>query len=421
MRNLCIILILTLAPAVLTAADFNAGMAAYERQDYSTAGREFSALAANGDPYAQYMLGRLHAQGHGVTQDYVEAHRWYNLAAARGHGHAAQARDTLAQRMSRAQIADAQRRAEQWQPGAAVATTDTQAMSSREVNGAIQSGLNELGYDAGPADGVMGGRTRAAIRDYQKDHAVRVDGQPSTSLLQHITGTLQTAATATETSGDTAWRKLVLHDRFGDGDYTRDPAWTVTAGQFAVAAGKGLRTVHVPRKPPPETRREDLPMAILGAILEQATGTASKAETDAPDFAEIHVDGAITNAFLMRLVLTMNEPATAPLAFGPYQGGDRVSGYRLVYTPDIDRGLHLVRLSASGSSVIESADADFVLNRQYAVRWSRNPSGEMIVSLDDKELLRVTDRSFSDAFSGFTLINRGGDYTLREIRIHGTY
>lgn len=419
MRNLCVILMLALAPVALAAADFNAGMAAYERQDYRTAAREFSALAANDDPYAQYMIGRLYAQGHGVTQDYVEAHRWYNLAAARGHGHAAAARDTLAGRMSRAQIADAQRRAEQWRPGSVVAATDTR-MSAREMNSAIQSGLNELGYDAGPADGVMGGKTRAAIRDYQKDRGARVDGQPSRALLDDVTAALQDAGTPTRASGDSAWRKLVLHDRFRDGDYTRDPAWTVTAGQFAAAAGRGLRTTYVARKPPAESRPEDLPMAILGAILEQATGTGSKGGTASPDFAEIHIDSAITNAFLIRLALTLNETATAPLAFGPYQADDRVSGYRLVYTPDIDRGLHLVRLTASGSSVIESVDPGFALNRQYAVRWSRSTSGEMIVSVDDKEVLRATDRSLTGAFTGFTLINRGGDYTLREISIYGT-
>jgi peptidoglycan hydrolase-like protein with peptidoglycan-binding domain len=50
----------------------------------------------------------------------------------------------------------------------------------------IQSGLGRLGYDAGPADGRAGAKTRAAIRQYQERNQLLVDGQPSEALLAHI-------------------------------------------------------------------------------------------------------------------------------------------------------------------------------------------------------------------------------------------
>jgi peptidoglycan hydrolase-like protein with peptidoglycan-binding domain len=50
----------------------------------------------------------------------------------------------------------------------------------------IQSGLGKLGYDAGPADGKAGPKTRAAIRDYQERNSLLVDGQPSDALWAHI-------------------------------------------------------------------------------------------------------------------------------------------------------------------------------------------------------------------------------------------
>ena len=53
----------------------------------------------------------------------------------------------------------------------------------------VQRELNRLGYDAGPVDGWMGARTRAAIQDYQRDHGLLVDGQPSASLLSHVRDT----------------------------------------------------------------------------------------------------------------------------------------------------------------------------------------------------------------------------------------
>ena len=421
MRRLLILLTLMLASGGLLAADFNAGMTAYDRQDYRTAAEEFGALAEAGDYHAQYMLGRLYAQGNGVARDDVQAHKWYNIADSLGHTHAAEARDALALDMRRSRISEAQKLARQWRPGAA--TPAAQPMSYQELSAAIQKGLNTLGYDPGPADGVMGGRTRAAIRDYQKDQGVPVDGQPSPGLLRHLEESLRAAAVESNApayaTGTSPWRRLLLHDSFADGDYTRNPAWTVSAGWFSVESGLGLRTVHVPREPVAQTRSEDLPLAILNAILGQSSRSGgSETAEDAPDYAEIHVEQSITNAFAIQLVLTLNEEATGTLAFGPYQAGNRVSGYRLVYTPNVDRGLHLVRITSTGSSVTESVDPQFRPNQRYLILWTRD-EGEMIVSIDRKELLRVTDRSYADPFTGFTLVNRGGDYALQELTIHG--
>jgi hypothetical protein len=50
----------------------------------------------------------------------------------------------------------------------------------------VQAGLNDLGYNAGPIDGVMGPQTRSAIRTYQRDHGLPVDGRPTEQLARHI-------------------------------------------------------------------------------------------------------------------------------------------------------------------------------------------------------------------------------------------
>ncbi len=426
MRYLHITVALMLMPTALLAADFNAGMAAYERQDYTTAAREFNELAESGDLYAQYMLGRLYENGNGVAQDYVLAHKWYNLAGSRGSHHAAQARDALAKQMPSAQTSKAQSLASAWKPRAA-ATAATTAPAARpatpkDMRATIQKRLNDLGYDAGTADGTMGGKTRAAIRDYQTDSGIPVDGQPTQALLDRLTAASPGVDTKgpAPTSANAPWQRLLLHDAFQDGDYTKNPIWSVSAGTFLVETGIGLRTAHEPRKPLSETRREDLPKALLSAILAQATRpSGSVATTEAPDYAEIHVDGGITNAFAIQLKLTLRQAATGPLAFGPYQAGDRLSGYRLVYTPNVARGFHLVRQTASGSSVIESVEAKFSLNQEYAIQWTRDQRGEMTVSLDGKEVIRISDRSLADPFTGFTLVNRGGDYAVREISVYG--
>jgi len=50
----------------------------------------------------------------------------------------------------------------------------------------VQAGLTDLGYNPGPIDGVMGPQTRSAIRTYQRDHGLQVDGRATEGLARHI-------------------------------------------------------------------------------------------------------------------------------------------------------------------------------------------------------------------------------------------
>lgn len=50
----------------------------------------------------------------------------------------------------------------------------------------IQKGLRALDYDPGPVDGINGQRTQSAIRQYQQDHGLIVDGQATPALMDHI-------------------------------------------------------------------------------------------------------------------------------------------------------------------------------------------------------------------------------------------
>ena len=50
----------------------------------------------------------------------------------------------------------------------------------------IQASLMKLGYDPGIADGVMGQKTLSAIRQYQQDADLPIDGNPSLSLLESL-------------------------------------------------------------------------------------------------------------------------------------------------------------------------------------------------------------------------------------------
>ena len=101
--------------------DFGGGIAAYDRGDYATAFREMKRRAEQGDADSQNNLGVLYHHGQGVPQDYVQAHMWFNLSAAglppgKDLDRAAENRDFVAELMTSAQIAEAQRRAGKWRP-----------------------------------------------------------------------------------------------------------------------------------------------------------------------------------------------------------------------------------------------------------------------------------------------------------------
>jgi uncharacterized protein len=82
------------------------------RMDISTETVELA--AQTGMPDALFELGMLYATGRDVAADLVTAHKWFNLAAARGNPSALTHRIELAREMSVEQVAEAQRLAREW-------------------------------------------------------------------------------------------------------------------------------------------------------------------------------------------------------------------------------------------------------------------------------------------------------------------
>jgi hypothetical protein len=83
-------------------------------QNFKQAAILFQKAAELGHADAQDALGTLYLMGSGVPQDYVEAHKWFNLAAANDAKGAKEGRLVVEQRMTKEQIAEAQRRASEW-------------------------------------------------------------------------------------------------------------------------------------------------------------------------------------------------------------------------------------------------------------------------------------------------------------------
>ena len=71
--------------------------------------------AAMGDIEACYELGVAYSTGTaGVEIDFIEAHKWFNLAALNGNMEAQLCRADIAEDMTAREIAEAQRQARAW-------------------------------------------------------------------------------------------------------------------------------------------------------------------------------------------------------------------------------------------------------------------------------------------------------------------
>ena len=87
-------------------------------QDDAESVRWFRLAAEQGRADAQHDLACSYRDGNGVPQDYVQAHMWYSLSASQSSeaewANRAKNRDLTAQRMTPAQLAEAQRLAREW-------------------------------------------------------------------------------------------------------------------------------------------------------------------------------------------------------------------------------------------------------------------------------------------------------------------
>lgn len=228
---------------------------------------------------------------------------------------------------------------------------------------------------------------------------------------------------------DWPWRVALLNDDFRDGDYTYNPIWTVRSGDFWVARGSGLRTSYDANRQvrrPAERRSDSSALGLLEGIItgrREADGRVQPQQVSTAP-AEIYTPLKISNAFAIKMQINVSDDrfGNTGFEFGPYLSDERESGYRLIYEGGPQRSFTLLRVAPRRSAVIETYEQNASLEdgKMHLIEWRRTSDGEMVVLLDDKEIMRTTDRGYSDAFAGFTFVNRAGDYELKRVAIFGS-
>jgi len=99
-------------------AQFNLGVMYHQGhgvpQDYTEAVKWYRLVAEQGDAVAQFNLGVMYAKGQGVAQNYIQAYMWETLAAAQGNEKAVKGLELLEKSMTLDELAEAQRLAREW-------------------------------------------------------------------------------------------------------------------------------------------------------------------------------------------------------------------------------------------------------------------------------------------------------------------
>ena len=112
---------------------------------------------------------------------------------------------------------------------------------------------------------------------------------------------------------------------------------------------------------------------------------------------------------------------TQRLEFLPCMGDNPSAGYRLAHEWGKPSAIVIALRSQSidggrdGGPGVTLEDG-----KPYTIEWRRTRDGEMIVLLDGKKIMRTTDRTYADAFHGFSMINKGGEFEETQVSIFGT-
>ena len=135
-----------------------------------------------------------------MPQSLEESYKWFALVAKTGDKDAAGKRDEIANALRPEQLESARAATELWKPkpldpeANTVEIPDawqeagdkTASVDMKKAVQNIQLILNKNGYEAGNPDGVMGGKTKAAIAAFQKDNGMKPTGEVDEKLVRTL-------------------------------------------------------------------------------------------------------------------------------------------------------------------------------------------------------------------------------------------
>lgn len=176
--------------------------------NYAKAAMWFRNAAELGLADSQFNYGILAERGLGTRKDLKDAYKWFAIAARNGDKGADERLTLVEKQMTPDDLVAIKLQIESWQPrepvrdanvveipaggwgaaksGAAPEPAAGATPDGRPTIADVQNLLNKLGYNAGTADGVLGPRTREAIRDFERDQGMATTGMVTRTLVEKL-------------------------------------------------------------------------------------------------------------------------------------------------------------------------------------------------------------------------------------------
>lgn len=167
--------------------------------DFKEAISWFKKAAEYGVRDSQVNLGIFLAKGSGGEIDLIESYKWFSIASRSGDPDASQKRDFVANALRPDQLEEAKARADNWKeltpdpsvnevqiPDSWKSQPSTVSLTDKDSIARTQSLLSNAGFDVGPADGVIGKRTRNAIVEFRTRMGLPVNDRIDEELLSAL-------------------------------------------------------------------------------------------------------------------------------------------------------------------------------------------------------------------------------------------
>ena len=161
-------------------------------ENQTAAARWFEQGALHGVRDSQFNMALLYQEGFGVPVSLADAYAWFTIAANAGDSDAA----TRAQALRSELAPDSRRQAQDAAAGFTAREGDPAAqglypaqpwdLGATGLAARAQALLGELGYDPGPADGVLGDQTRRALVRFQRDAGIEPGSPLSADLIARL-------------------------------------------------------------------------------------------------------------------------------------------------------------------------------------------------------------------------------------------
>lgn len=159
------------------------------------AARWFEQGALHGLVDSQVNIALLFKEGFGVPESAADAYAWFTIAANAGDAEARNSAADLRPMLTPEQRAAAESVARNFTPRASnpeaqgeypPQSWEVGALASPDQIARTQTLLSQLGYQPGPADGMMGARTRDAIRNFRRAEGLTVSDQVDSTLISRL-------------------------------------------------------------------------------------------------------------------------------------------------------------------------------------------------------------------------------------------